>query len=74
MVKRLCDLPFNKDAEILRIDKTSKMKRRLFDLGFCPGEKVRCVLSSPLGSLKAYSIKETLIALRDEDSYKIILK
>ena len=74
MENRLCNLPLNKDGIILKVDNSSHMKRRLFDLGFCPGEKVRCVLNSPLGSLKAYQVKETLIALRDEDSSKIILK
>ncbi len=47
------------------------MKRRLFDLGFVPGTLVECVQTAPFGDPKAFLIKNTVIALRCEDSSKI---
>ncbi len=47
------------------------MKRRLYDMGFVPGTLVGCVQTAPFGDPKAYMIKNTVIALRSEDSEKI---
>lgn len=47
------------------------MKRRLFDLGFAPGTLVECVQTAPFGDPKAFLVKNTVIALRCEDSSKI---
>ena len=40
----------------------STMRRRLFDLGFLPGEEVKCVLISPFHDPKAYLINGGMIA------------
>ena len=50
------------------------MKRRLFDLGFAPGSSVQCVGVAAFGDPKAYLVKNTVIALRCEDSEKICVK
>ena len=42
------------------------MKRRLYDLGFLPGEKVECVLNNPFRNPRAYKINGAILALRDE--------
>ena len=47
------------------------IKRRFMELGFVPGTKVKCVLISPMGDPKAFLIKNTVIAIRDEDSRNI---
>ena len=44
------------------------IRRRLMDIGFLPGSLVSCVLSSPSGNPRAYLIKGSLIALRNEDA------
>lgn len=44
------------------------MRRRLRDVGFCDGEKVVCVMKSPLGDPSAFLVRGTLIALRREDA------
>jgi len=64
-------LKIGEKAIIKDIDKSSSMKKRLFELGFIPGAKVECVLISPLGDPKAFLIKNTVMALREEDSQKI---
>lgn len=50
------------------------LQRRLLDLGFAKGAKVKCISQSPLGDPKAYLIRGAVIALRCEDSKKIIIE
>ena len=50
------------------------MRRRLLDLGFIPGEKVKCVLISPFHDPKAYLINGNMIALRNIDARGIMVE
>ena len=50
------------------------MRRRLLDLGFIPGEKVKCVLSSPFHDPKAYLINGGMIALRNIDARGVMVE
>ena len=50
------------------------MRRRLLEIGFIPGTKIECLLISPFQDPKAYRIRNTLIAIRKEDSQKIKIK
>ena len=43
-------------------------RRRLLDLGFIPGERVRVLHHSPWGNPIAYGIRGTVIALRKADA------
>lgn len=43
-------------------------RRRLQDAGFCPGEEVVCLMKSPLGDPTAFSVRECVIALRNQDA------
>lgn len=47
--------------------------RRMIDLGITQGAKIQPVHSSPTGNLKAYRIKNTVIALRNQDAQKILV-
>lgn len=49
-----------------------EIKKRLYDLGFIKGSKIKCILKSPLNNPTAYFIKGTTIALRDDVAKKII--
>ena len=42
--------------------------RRLADLGFTPGARVRCAMKSPFGDPAAYLIRGAVVALRDRDA------
>ncbi len=44
------------------------LKRRLFDLGFLPGEIVECILISPFKDPKAYFINGNTLAIRNSDA------
>lgn len=49
-------------------------RRRLLDLGILPGTRVRAEMRSPGGDPTAYRIRETLIALREEQARMILLQ
>jgi len=58
-------------AAITAVPKEGGMARRLTDLGFLRGERVACIMKSPLGDPCAYRIRGTLIALRKTDAKMI---
>ncbi|MBQ6700706.1 MAG: ferrous iron transport protein A [Oscillospiraceae bacterium] len=68
----LCDMEKGDFARIEEIKTKGALKQRLFDLGFVKGTKVKCVRTSPLGDPKAFLIRGSVIALRSEDSSKIL--
>lgn len=52
-------------------DHRGGVRRRLFDMGFTEGACVRCVGVSPCGDMKAYSVKESVVAVRIKDAVLI---
>ncbi|HHY19931.1 MAG TPA: ferrous iron transport protein A [Firmicutes bacterium] len=67
----LNELATNESGEIAYIHKDSIMRHRLWDLGFTKGAKVRILYTNPSGSPRAYLIRESVIALRNEDASSI---
>ncbi len=49
-------------------------RRRLLDLGFIAGSTIETEFESPLKEPKAYSIRNTIIALRDDQADLILIK
>ena len=60
-------------AHVTKILLSGSMRRRLLDLGLCTGTNVECVSESPSGNPKAYNIRGAVIAIRLEDSKKILI-
>lgn len=52
---------------------TGDIRRRLLDIGLVEGTKVECVYTSPGGDPTAYLIRGAVIALRSEDSSKVMV-
>ena len=50
------------------------LSRRLLDLGLIRNTEVKALHNSPLGDPIAYEIRGTVIALRSEESSKIIIE
>lgn len=50
------------------------MRRRLQDMGLIEGTPVLCLMRSPSGDPIAYLIRGAVIALREEDSSKILVE
>ncbi|CAN7234959.1 MULTISPECIES: FeoA family protein [Bacillaceae] len=69
---RLYDLEEGKSMRITELHLTGVMRRRLLDLGFVPGGIITSVKKSPLGDPTAFRVSNTMIALRKEESTKII--
>ncbi len=73
---RLSNLKLNEEAEVLGISKECRgeNRRRLLDLGFVKGADISIDMLSPLKNPKAYLIKGTSIALRDDQASKILIQ
>ena len=70
----LKDAVLNEEVFVVDIEHTALMKRRLMDLGFVPGTGGHRFLESPSRDMRAYLIKGCKIALRSEDSERILIK
>jgi len=73
---RLSSLKENETAKIVGISKECRgeNRRRLLDLGFIKGTPIHIDLISPLQNPKAYLVKGSSIALRDDQAAKILIK
>ena len=73
---KLSFLPKGATACIVRLadDLHGLTRQRLLDLGFVPGARVSVYLISPLGDPTAYDIKGSTVALRSEQSGKILVE
>ena len=75
-IARLSSLGKDESAKIIGLSKECRgeNRRRLLDLGFVRGATVSIDLLNPLGDPKAFLIKGTAIALRYNQSSKILIK
>lgn len=67
----LLDLKLNEIGNINNIKCSPEIKKRFLDLGFVKNTKISPILTSPSGNIRAYLIKDTLIAIRNEDALNI---
>ena len=65
--KRTLDV--NKIGKITYVEAPKEIKRRLMDIGFNKGTKIKPILNS--SSMRAYNLKGSIIAVRKEDTSKI---
>ena len=72
-VINLNQLPINKDGIIKEIKCEGNIKRRLLDMGLVKGTNIRPVLISPSKDPRAFEVRGSLIAIREEDAKKIII-
>lgn len=70
----LNEVKLNVTKNIERINCIPEIKKRFIDLGFIKGSKITPILTSPSKNIRAYLIKDTVIAVRDIDSQNIIVK
>ncbi|WP_097677915.1 FeoA family protein [Bacillus massilinigeriensis] len=68
----LSEVKVGDEIIIKRLQLTGFMRRRLMDLGFLTGVKVKVLQKSPLGDPVAFYVNHTIIALRKEESSQII--
>jgi DtxR family Mn-dependent transcriptional regulator len=75
-VVRLSDLPSGTVGEVVSLDPGCRgfIRRRLLDLGFTPGAQVRPDLTTFAGDPRAYRLRGTTIALRREQSERVLVR
>jgi DtxR family Mn-dependent transcriptional regulator len=72
----LSELPSGAAADIVALDPSFRgfARRRLLDLGFTPGARIRSELEPFTGDPRAYRLRGTTIALRREQSDRVLVK
>lgn len=68
----LAELWVGETAVIKRLEAGVHMRRRLLDIGFVEGTRVKCIGSSPSGNPRAFLVKGAVIAIRLEDCKHIL--
>ncbi len=69
----LSDTLQNKQYIVTEVKHKDKDLRRVLDMGIIKGTKITRLFSSPFGDPTAYEVKNTVIALRKNDSDKIFV-
>ena len=54
-----------------KINLNEKNKRRLYDIGLVNGTKIELLFNSPSKKIRAYLIRDSIIAIRNNDASKI---
>ncbi len=67
----LNELNVGEICKVISIDSSSNLFQRFIDIGIVNGTKIECVLESPFKNPKAYFVRGTTIAIRDEDAIMI---
>ncbi|WP_313579399.1 FeoA family protein [Lacrimispora sp.] len=70
----LTDLKRGQKAVIAKLAAYDDMRRRLQDIGIIEGTTVECLGKSPLGDPTAFLIRGAVIALRSEDSGRVLVQ
>lgn len=75
-VMPLTGLPSGASAEVVTLDPAFRgfARRRLLDLGFTPGARIRSDLAPFAGDPRAYRLRGTTIALRREQSDRVLVR
>lgn len=72
-ISSLIDLKQGEIARVRMLLSTGNIRRRLQDIGLIEGTEVECLQKSPGGDPVAYLIRGAVIALRAEDSSKVLI-
>ncbi|MBO5726445.1 MAG: ferrous iron transport protein A [Clostridia bacterium] len=70
----LYETELGKKYEVLSINVSENIKRRIFDIGLTKGSFVTPLFCSFLGEPTAYLIRGAVIALRNDETKKIFVK
>lgn len=70
-IGNLNQLLLNKSGKINKIECDEGIKRRLLDMGLVKGTEIMPILISPSGDPRAFLVRGTIIAIREEDAKNI---
>lgn len=74
VLNTLCSLSAGERGVIDYIKKESPLRRRLADIGMIGETEVKCLQKSLFGDPAAYLVRDTVIAIRNDDAKYIIIK
>lgn len=72
-MRNLSDIDVGEKSKIKQLNTNNSIKRRLLDIGLVEDTEVECIGRSPLGDPSAFLIRGAVIAIRSEDSRKILI-
>ncbi len=72
--KKLSDMEEGTASRVTELLAEGGIRRRLRDIGLIEGTNIRCLNRGPSGDPIAYLIRGAVIALRREDSSKVIIE
>ena len=72
----LAALPYGERAEVVSLDANCQgfSRRRLMDLGFTPGAVLEPALQTFAGDPRAYRVRGTLVALRQDQARQVLVR
>jgi DtxR family transcriptional regulator, Mn-dependent transcriptional regulator len=75
-IVRLSDLAHDERAEIVGLDDRCQgfSRRRLMDLGFTEGARIRPILRTFAGDPRAYEVRGTVVALRRDQASQVLVR
>lgn len=71
---KLSETPLNNDVIVIEVDKTLKNYRRFMEMGLLKNSQLSVVMKTPLNDIIVVQIDSYLLAMRKEDSSKIIVR
>lgn len=74
MVLPLSQIEVGETVRVVWVASEGHMADRLAGLGFVPEEEISCVLKGPAGGMRAYQVRGSVIALREENIGEIFVQ
>ena len=73
-ITNLSQLPLNREGIIQELKCEGNIRRRLLDMGLVKGTKILPVLISPSKDPRAFEVRGSIIAIREEDAENIKIR
>ena len=70
----LAELKAGQQAVVTELNLFDNMRRRLQDIGMIEGTVIECLGKSPLGDPTAFLIRGAVIALRSDETKRVIVR
>ena len=68
---KLKEANLNSVVRVININARGELRRRFFDLGIIEGTDIKVLYGGPFGDPRAYLIRGTVIAIREEECEEI---
>lgn len=73
-IVKLTEIVIGKKAQVVELLSIGLSRQRMLDLGIVPNTIIHVLRQSPFGDPTAYLIRDTCIALREEEAKNIMVR